>query len=95
MRNLSRSTDPITSHIAASRVHEFRDTHQERILAVLRDVGPCGAEEISYHTDIPAYAIRKRLPELQRSGHVRLTGMHLKTTSGRFEREWVLIDSQG
>ncbi len=89
---LARKTDPITSHIAASRVHEFRETHQERIISVLREVGPCGSEEISYHTDIPAYAIRKRLPELQREGRVRTTGLHLKTNSGRFEREWEYVE---
>lgn len=89
---LARKTDPITSHIAASRVNEFRETHQERIIAVLREHGPCGAEEISYHTDIPAYAIRKRLPELQRAGSVRTTGMVLMTISRRWEREWEYVE---
>lgn len=91
MTHPARNTDQITSHMAAARVGEFRESHQQRILACLKDSGPSGAEGISYLTDIEAYSIRKRLPELEREGFVRTTGKLLKTISGRHEREWEAV----
>lgn len=91
MIKLARDTDPITSHMAAARVGEFRDSQWRSILACLADSGPLGAEGISYLTDIEAYAIRKRLPELERDGMVKTTGRLLRTISGRHEREWEVV----
>lgn len=91
MTKLARNTYPITSHIAAYRVGEFRESQWQSILSCLKDSGPLGAEGISYFTDIEAYAIRKRLPELERDGMVRTTGRLLRTISGRYEREWEVI----
>lgn len=91
MTKLARNTDPVTSHLAAARVHEFRESQQQTILDCLKESGPLGAEGISRHTDIEAYGIRKRLPELERDGMVRTTGNLLKTISGRYEREWEAV----
>ena len=44
---LARSSDPITSHIAATRVCEFQSGHIGIVLAVLNDYGPSTADEIA------------------------------------------------
>lgn len=83
-----RSTDPITSHLAAARVDEFALSHQEQIVSCLIAHGPMGAEAMESWLKIPSYSIRKRLPELERMGQVKPTGKLLRTSSGRREREW-------
>lgn len=85
---LARNSDPITSHLAADRVHEFALSHQEQIVSCLIAHGPMGAEAIESWLKIPSYSIRKRLPELERIGQAKPTGKLLRTTSGRQEREW-------
>lgn len=96
MSLLARNSDPITSHLAAERVKEFSGPQQEQILACLIEHGPMGAEGISAILNIPAYALRKRLPEMEAvlTSHagdfytVDPTGKLLRTSSGRQEREW-------
>lgn len=102
MSQLARNTDPQTSHDAAARVGEFSDSQQQLILACLIEHGPLGAEGISamikqdHDINIQPYAIRKRLPELEKviTAHagdfytVDPTGNVLRTSSGRQEREW-------
>lgn len=88
MNQRVRSLDPVTSHIAAVRVDEFALSHQEQIVSCLIEFGPMGAEAMEYKLFIPSYAIRKRLPELERMCEVKQTGRLLKTRSGRMEREW-------
>jgi predicted ArsR family transcriptional regulator len=87
-----RRTDPGTSHEAASRTAEFAGDQQSvirRVLANRRELGlgPLGAEEIGDAMGVPAYAIRKRLSELNRDGFIMPVGER-KTRSGRTERTW-------
>jgi len=84
----ARATDPLTSHEAADRVDEFAGAHQERVLQALRLLGFAGAEQIGELVGMPAYAVRKRLSELQRDGLADVTGETRKTASGRSERVW-------
>lgn len=90
MMNLARNSDPITSHLAAARVHEFAGTHYEKIIAYLAsEQSARGAEQIGDALGIEPYAIRKRLSEMERWLEVEAVGLR-KTRSGRMERTWKL-----
>jgi predicted ArsR family transcriptional regulator len=87
-----RRTDPGTSHEAAVMAGDFAGDQQTLIRRVLVNrrelgLGPLGAEEIGDALDQPAYAIRKRLSELNRDGFIMPVGER-KTRSGRTERTW-------
>lgn len=84
----ARRRDPATSHEAAARVREFGEAQQALILKTLRRFRMAGAEQLAAALLLDAYAIRKRLPELEKQGKVRPTGMLRTTTSGRHERVW-------
>lgn len=83
----ARDSDPLTSHEAADMVANLAATHH-RILLDALGRGAASAEQIGDITGIPAYAVRKRLPELQRVGFIAPTGGMRKTRSGRSERVW-------
>lgn len=91
MRPLARSTDPITSHIAAANASGFAATHRAMILTVLEEYGPMTSYEIA--ANIPglvAHQILKRLPELQRQGLIATTG-ETRPTGRTFSRVWRIV----
>lgn len=85
---VARSSDPITSFMAADRVHEFKTAQHQKIMLALLTLGKAGAEEIADLCGMDAYQARKRLPELQRAGMVQAYAETRRTVSGRFERLW-------
>ncbi|MCX8018852.1 MAG: hypothetical protein N2690_13305 [Rhodocyclaceae bacterium] len=87
----ARPTDPWTSHEAAARAAEFAPTQRNRILGMQRLYGPLTPEEISNLLGFEPYAIRKRLPELQKAGLAMPTGEVKPTRSGRHQRVWRAI----
>lgn len=87
-RRLARRADPATSHIAAARTVEFRANHAGRILAALQDHGPMTVDQIAKVTDLTAWQVNKRLPELQRASVATPTGETRLSASGRPERVW-------
>ena len=96
-RKLARTTDPNTSHEAASRVGEFGNRHHAIIRAVLRQRGDGTAHEIAEQCDLEAHAIGKRLDEMWRAKMIdpvldEKTGLNLTrpTPSGRSARVWKL-----
>lgn len=91
---LARASDPVTSHMAAARVSEFAGSHREQILGVLKRFGPLDPEQLEFYTGIPAYAIRKRLPELQKAKLARPLDIEEAvsyTESGRRQRVWEAV----
>lgn len=91
---LARASDPATSHMAAARVSEFAGSHREQILGVLKRFGPLDPEQLEFYTGISAYAVRKRLPELQAAKLARplpLDEAVSYTESGRRQRVWEAI----
>ncbi len=87
-----RRTDPATSHAAAAKATGLAHAHQQRILNALRlALVPLGAEQIGVLTNLDAYAVRKRLPELQDQHLVEIAPGERKTLSGRAERLWRLV----
>lgn len=88
---LCRASDPITSFVAADRVHEFQQDHCTRILCALKRMGKAGAEQIGAMTGLDAYQIRKRLSDLQKRDLVQPYQQTRKTATGRRERLWGAI----
>lgn len=86
---LARRRDPSTSKEAASRVKEFAAGQCAAILAALREKGPLGAEQIAAYLHFDAYAVRKRLADLEHAGKAKPLPMQRVTASGRHERIWV------
>ena len=84
----ARRRDPVTSHDAAESMKTAAAQQAERVLQALRSLGEAGAEQIGLACGLDAYAVRKRLPELQRIGLAALTGVVRSTSSGRSERVW-------
>ena len=63
------------------------------VLLDLQTHGYSGAEEIGDRIGLDAYAVRKRLPELQDAGLVAPMPLKRKTRTGRWERVWVFVDT--
>ncbi len=84
----ARRSDPGTSKDSAARVREFAAGQCADILAVLRERGRLGAEQIAAYLRIDAYAVRKRLADLEHAGLARPLTLHRMTASGRKERLW-------
>ena len=84
----ARRTDPDTSHDSAGRVREFAGGQCADILLRLRRFGPLGAEQIAAIIGIDAYAVRKRLSDLEHAGLAYPFSETRKTASGRSERIW-------
>lgn len=85
---LARRSDPATSKEAAGRVREFAAGQCAAILAVLREKGPLGAEQIAAYLNIDSYAVRKRLADCEHAGKAQPLPMQRVTASGRHERIW-------
>lgn len=86
--SLARNSDPITSHLAAARVHEFALSHQEQIVSCLIEFGPMTCDEISNRIGMFSHQINKRVVELERKGLARPTGETRTSASGRQSRVW-------
>ena len=88
---LARSSDPITSFMAADSAQAFIKTHEDKILAALFSCGAAGVDQIAYIADLEPHATGKRLAKLERNGLVRLTGNTVRSNSGRQQREWEAV----
>ena len=84
----ARRGDPSTSKDSAARVREFAAGQCADILAVLREKGPLGAEQIAAYLNIDSYAVRKRLSDCEHAGKAQPLPMQRVTASGRHERIW-------
>lgn len=84
----ARSTDPHTSHAAASSAKELQARHHVLILECLRRYGPLGKDGIAARTRLDGVQTCRRLTELARTGQIRETGRTVLSTAGRQEREW-------
>jgi transcription initiation factor IIE alpha subunit len=84
----ARREDPETSKDAAKRVREFASGQCVAIRAVLRERGRLGAEQIAAWLKLDAYAVRKRLADLEHAGLAKPLPIHRQTASGRQERLW-------
>jgi predicted ArsR family transcriptional regulator len=91
MKPAARKLDPQTSHDAAKSMEKAATLHCAQVLNCLRLIREAGAEEIGEWIGMHAYAVRKRLPELQDAGLAEPTDERRKTRSGRSERIWRVL----
>ena len=84
----ARKDDPQTSKDAGEQSHEFSYGHQEIIFGALIQYGPMGKDGIAVVTGLEKNSVARRLKELQKMGMIELTGLNVKSDSGRNERQW-------
>ena len=94
MSALARSTDPLTSHIAAARAEKFSGSHIERIKFALAVLGDATAKELSHETGLSIVQIDRRLPEMAeaKTAHVKCVSGQPLTRGGY--RVWELLKGQ-
>jgi predicted transcriptional regulator len=90
----SRNTDPVTSWMAAGQADGLAKDHCAIILECLQQNGPHGKDGIMLLTQLDKSQISRRLSELERQGLISQTGLLVKSTSGRMEREWAFEPQQ-
>jgi predicted ArsR family transcriptional regulator len=90
-RVLSRTTDPVSSKIAASTVILFAYSHEEKILDALDKNGWLTASEIGFIAGMTNTQVCRRLADMQRRQLVARTGDKRKGDNGRIERVWKAI----
>jgi transcription initiation factor IIE alpha subunit len=88
-----RTTDPITSHMAADAVKEMAADHHQIILDCLIKFGPMGKDGIAAHTNLDGNQVARRLKELYRLNLICLTDRLVMSNAGRHEREWSSVRS--
>lgn len=89
----ARHGDPATSHTAARVSERFADTHQARILHVLRhgfSDGMC-AEEIGEAAGLTVVQVDRRTIELQRKGLIRVRQVNGKDVIVHGMRVWEAV----
>ena len=91
MKPAARKLDPQTSHDAAKSMETAATLHCAQVLNCLRAIRSAGAEEIGELIGMDAYAVRKRLPELQDRGLAEPTDERRTTRSGCSERIWRVL----
>ena len=87
----ARRRDPATSHDAARSMRTAATEQAARVFNALQSLGEAGAEQIAERIGMDAYAVRKRLPELEAAGLIATTGDTRRTASGRSERVWRVV----
>ena len=88
----ARTTDPETSHEAASRAGEFANTARQMIVGYLRQEGEATGDPLDEVFGWKHATANRRLPELREAGIVRMTERRAITRSGRAARIWELIN---
>jgi predicted ArsR family transcriptional regulator len=91
MKPAARKLDPQTSHDAAKSMEKAATLHRAQVLNCLRAIRRAGAEEIGDLIGMDAYAVRKRLPELEDARLAKPTDESRTTRSGRSERIWRIV----
>ena len=89
MEPMARTTDPITSVMAADAAKAMALRHHKLIVDALKKHGAMGKDGIALHLiGIDGVAVARRLTELERKGLIEETGRKVASMSGRLEREW-------
>ncbi len=70
----ARSSDPLTSVIAAKRASKFANSHRDRILAAFRGWTNLTAQDIAEKSGLTVVQVDRRLVEMQRAGVIETTG---------------------
>ena len=91
---LVRTTDPDTSHTAATNASKRGPSQRRRIWESLTALGEATDYELSIHANILRSSASKRRQELMDLGHVYDTGQRRKTDTGTSAVVWRCSYSQ-
>ncbi len=70
--HLARTTDPVTSHMAAANALAFKGSHAERIFSALQRLRSATAHELSDATGLTVVQIDRRMPELLKAKKIQV-----------------------
>lgn len=84
---LFRSTDPVTSKMAAVQAEPMLARHERVILEALK-LSPGGKSEIARLSGLNENQVSRRLKIMQQRGLITLTGNLVMSSTKRSEREW-------
>jgi len=84
----ARAKDPITSYQAADSIKDVAKHHIQIIVECLATYGPLSKDGISNYTNLDSNQVARRLSEMESLGFIELTGIKVKSNTGRAERQW-------
>jgi len=84
----ARTTDPVTSHMAAESMVGGAAVQRHAIVEALSAHGDMNHSELDEMVGWPAHTSNRRLVELRRAGAVERTGNKTLTASGRYAFEY-------
>jgi DNA-binding MarR family transcriptional regulator len=87
INRLFRSTDPVTSKMAAAQAEPMLARHERVILEALK-LSPNGKTGIARLSGLDENQVSRRLKIMQQRGLIDLTGKVVKSSTNRAEREW-------
>lgn len=92
MNDLSRTTDPLSSHLAAEELQSSgrRETQCRLVLEWVERFPDRTSAELARWGDLDRYMVARRLPDLERQGLVKKSGMRPCQTNGRQAVTWRL-----
>lgn len=90
---LVRTTDPDTSHTAATNASKRGPSQRRRIWEALQRLGEATDYELAVATNTLRSSASKRRQELQQLGHVVDTGQRRATDTGTMAIVWSCSDS--
>ncbi len=92
----ARTTDPVTSHLAAESMQTAATEHERIILEVLRSsVFALTAWGIAARCELDYVQVGKRLGKLREDRRIRKSGQRYPNPSGRLADAYVLARGEG
>lgn len=85
----ARTTDPITSHMAAAAIQGEASRQRVVIRKLVEEHPGLTSQELAEHSDLDRYQIARRLPELRAKGKVIMGHYRPCKVSGRQAHTWV------
>ncbi len=87
---IARTSDPISSHLAAKEITASgkRTQQQAQAVAAVRAWPGCTSFELAMKTDIDRYVLARRLPEVVLAGLVQKGDPKHCTVTGRLALTW-------
>lgn len=93
---VARSTDPVTSHIAAHEITAsgVRAEQQAQTVAAVREHPGCTMSELARRTGLDRYMLGRRISECETAGVVFRGLKRRCSVTGRMAEPWYAIDPE-
>ena len=89
----ARSTDPMTSHVAAQHITAsgLRSLQQHQTLAAVRAYPGLTGQELAQASGICRYTLARRFPEVEEMGLIRRSEARTCAVTGRKAATWEAV----